>query len=162
MAVTTTKENICIGKATTLSLGGADLGPTDSDGVVMNVSQSHYDHKNDQISATIKKTLTNREISLSLNLTEASLENMHLALNEAVGSLSLSSLTIDDTEAAEAELLLVGVSPGGSTRSWIFDACVVRGSTSVVTAKDAPAILAMEIEAIYSVTESRFGIVGDA
>jgi len=89
--------------------------------------------------------------------------NLHIALNLAAASLSGSSLTIDSSEADEAQMLMVGVAPDAGARSFIIDAAVVRGSlSSNAGAKNNPNYLPIEVEAIWDSGNSRFGVIGDA
>lgn len=164
MSITKVKENLLIGAATTLEIGGTDMGPTTEDGVTISVDQSFYDRKIDQVAATVKKTMTDRKVTLSFTLEEADLARMHIALGLGASALSDSSLTIDDSAAAEATLLIVGVAPGGSAnaRTQIFDAVIITGNASHKQAKDDKLVLPIEAEAIYDLTNSRFGIIGDA
>jgi len=163
MAIAVDRGKICHGTLTTLSISGVDLGPTTEDGVTFVVNQTHFDHKIDQQVGTIKKVLTNREVVIGLSMVEATLARLHIALNLAAASLSGSSLTIDSSEAPEAQMLMVGVAPDANARSFILDAAVVRGSLNTMAgAKNNPNYLPIEVEAILSDDGSRFGIIGDA
>jgi len=163
MAIAQDRGKICHGTLTTLSIGGTDLGPTSEDGVTFVANQTHFDQKIDQQVGTIKKTLTNREVVVGLTMVEATLARLHIALNLAAAALSGSSLTIDSTEAPEAQMLMVGVAPDANARSFILDAVVVRGSMNTMAgAKNNPNVLPIEVEALFDTGNSRFGIIGDA
>ena len=162
MAIATDNANICHGAATTLGLGGVDLGPTTENGVSVKVGQTFFDHKNDQIKGIHKKTMIDRDVVIDFELEEATLENLHMALNLDASALSDSSLTINDTQADDAALTIVGVGPQSQARSWIFDAVQLMGAVDVMTAKNDRAVIAMSCQALFDTTNSRFGIVGDA
>jgi hypothetical protein len=102
MAIAQEKLNICQGAASTLAIGGTDLGPCSENGVVLTDNKTFHDHKNDQAKGVIKKTLIDRKVFIDFELTEAAIANLHKALNEAAASLSGSSLTIDTTQADDA------------------------------------------------------------
>jgi len=162
MSITQTKENICQGAVTTISLGAADLGPTSEAGVTLSDNKTFYDHKNDQTKGVIKKTLIDRKVFVDFELTEAGLANLHKALNEASASLSGSSLTIDTTQADDAEFQAVGTAPGGNNRTLILDAVQIVSNVSHKMSKNEPAMMAIQVEALYDTSASRFGTIGDA
>lgn len=167
MANATLKENLLIGAATTLELGGVDLGPTTEDGVTLNVEQTFFDHKIDQVKATVRQTLTNRRVTLSFALAEGDVTRMHASLGLGASALSDSSLTIDDSSADPASLLIVGVGPEDAAdtytdRTYIFDSVRVTGNPSHTISKSGDVRFPVECEAIYSIADSRFGIIGDA
>ncbi len=167
MAITKAKENLLIGPLATFELGGTDLGPCSEAGVTINVEDTFFDHKIDQVKATVRQTHTNRRVTISAELAEADLARMHLALGLGSSALSDSSLTIDDSSANPATLLMAGIAPEDAAdtyadRTYIFDSVKVIGGTSHVMSKSGAVMLPIEMEAIYSLADSRFGIVGDA
>lgn len=166
-AITPLKENLLIGAATTIELEGADLGPTSEDGVTLSMEQTFFDHKIDQVKATVRQTLTNRRVTITAALAEGDVTRMHAALGLAAAALSDSSLTIDDSSADPATLLVVGVGPEDAAdtytaRTYIFYSTRVIGNPSHTISKSGDVNFPIEIEAIYSISDSSFGIIGDA
>jgi hypothetical protein len=162
MAIALDKDQILIGAIATLELGTADLGPTTEDGVTVNVEQEFKDIMVDQYKGVIDKKLTKRRVTIGLTLAEADIANFHKALNLASSALSASSLTINMSQATATTLLIAGVAPAAKTRTFIFDLVYQVGNVSHVMKKNEEVGLAVEFEAMYNPTNTRFGIVGDA
>lgn len=162
MAIAIDKGKFLIGAVTTLELGGTDLGPTSEDGVTFTYTPTFYDHKSDQVAAKLRKTKTDVDLKITLNLMQGTLANLHKALNLAAASLSGSSLTIDTSQAADATLLIAGVAPDVNTRTIIMDAVQVSSPMAITMSKNNPVMIPVEFECLYSTTNSRFGLVGDA
>lgn len=154
--------NIVQGSAT-IAIGGADVGYTSENGVTITVTPTFYEHKTDQVKASLKATLTDRKVMINFEMIEADLDRVLLAINEAAASLSGSSLTIDDTQGADADVVVVGTPPSvGTTRTAMFYACQVKSEFTVTMSKNEPCRLNMEMEAYWSDSDNSLGIMGDA
>lgn len=167
MSITKLKENLLIGAAATFELGGADLGPTSEDGITLTEEKTFFDHKIDQVRATVRQTLTNRRVTVTAVLAEGDVTRLHAALGLGSSALSDSSLTIDDSSATPATLLIVGIGPEDAAdtytaRTYIFDSTRAIGNPSHTIQKSGDVNFPIEFEVIYDIAADRFGICGDA
>lgn len=165
MAITQNNLNIVMGAATTLTLGGTDLGPVSENGIKITVDQEVKEHRNDQSFAPVKHSLISRVAKIAFELTESTLARVLTALNLAAASLSASTLTINDSKATAATLIIVGPAPTGSgsaTRTYNFTSVLHVGSTDLNVSKNNEQVLAVEFVAQYDSATSKIGTIVDA
>jgi len=164
MTITQNPLNIVMGPPTVITLGGTDLGP-ELDGVVITFNQEVKEHTNDQSFAPVAYSLLKRTADIVMTLTEATLARVLTALNLAAASLSASTLTINDSIATAAQLIITGPSPTGSgsaTRTYTFTKVMHVGSTDLAVGRDKPQHLALKFTAQYDSTTSKIGTIVDA
>ena len=148
MAITVNSNNYVMGTATTLTLGGTALGSTSEDGIVVESSNNNMMRKCDQAQGVVTSKLIDREVHVKMTLEEATLANMVVALNLASSKLSASSLTVDDSEATDAALVVVGVAPYAGTRTMIFDAVKSVGNFAMNIGKLKPMEFAIDRKSV--------------
>jgi len=157
-----TKDNIIIaGTSMSLSVGGNDVGATKG-GVEMEVTSDYYDVIVDQQLTPVKRKLIGRSCRVRTTLEEATLENLRIAWNLASSALVSSSLTLDNSENGEVELVFVGVGPNDTTRTATFFSAVAMTTGPVPNAKDAESGIPVEFECLYNDSEGSFGTMVDA
>lgn len=154
------KENIVVGAATLVELGGTDLGGTKG-GVIFGKEDTFFDKTGDQVKGNLDKVLVNRRVFVRTELLEGNAPNLHKALNLAAAQLSGSSVSITDSEAALAALKVTGPTTFGGTRTLILDAVRNISNFEMTWGKDVDIRLAFEFEAMWNPTNNRFGISGN-
>lgn len=163
MTIAIDSNKIVYAAVGTLELGGTDLGPTTEDGVTIRSDQTYQKFYVDQQKTPVKNTLTERSYMIETTLAHSHIANLHKALNLGASALSVSSLTLDDSEAALATLKVIVPTTYSGSRTYLFDSVRVVSNLQIThKKKDNPALLPVTFEALYSTTSSRNGIVGDA
>ena len=150
------------GPATAITVAGTDVGPNSKTGVMMTVSAEYYEHKTDQDMSTVAIDLNGREVELDFELKHVTLENLLLALGLAAASLSGSSLTVDNSEIASAQMIITGLAPHSGTRTMIFDETYFTGGLEYKWSSEDHTIVPVKARVVYSPTNSRVFIAGDA
>jgi hypothetical protein len=165
MSIAQNTADIVMGAASTLTLATVDLGPVSENGVKITFEQTVMEHRNDQSFAPVAHSLLGRTAKITFELTESTLTRVLTALNLAAASLSASTLTIDDSIATAAQLIIAGPSPTGSgsaTRTYTFPKVLHVGSTELMVSKNNEQKLAIEFTAQYDTDTSKIGTIVDA
>jgi hypothetical protein len=143
-----------------------DVGGT-TDGVNLTVAQTYTPLMCDQIVDTPESRLTAREITVSTNMAEATLQNLQHALNDGditEGTQDTYDLAVNDsaTQPTYRVLLIDGFAPSGKRRRMIVRKVLNIGSTSVAYTKDGQTVFAVNFKAHYvSATVTPLTVIDD-
>lgn len=121
-----TPDNIVVGSAS-LTVDGVNVGLTQG-GVTLRKSTEFVDVDADQLGGVARKVATFERMFLSTTLLEATLANLHKAMNEPSANLvSGSRLNLGSAtpEAVEHTLVVVGKGPSGAVRTWTFYRAII-------------------------------------
>jgi hypothetical protein len=156
------KLNICISKTSmTLSVGGVDVGYTKG-GVDQEVASEYYRVIADQSLTPVKTSMTGRTCHIRTTLLEGTLNMLRIACNLNATALVSSSLSFDNSENGEVELIFTGKGPNDTTRTATFFSCVAMGAVVAPYRKDAETSYAVDFEVMWNDTYSKFGTCVDA
>jgi hypothetical protein len=162
MANAIVKERLVHGPATTIEVGGVDIGPTSQNGVQVKVTPEYYKDFVDQKKTPVKVTLMAREYEVDFELRDLKMSNLLIAFGLPAANGSGCCGLLDDAQGVGATLKLVGPAPNSASRTFLFDdAMVMSGVTYSMKSKD-PTAMAVTFACLYKDASSRNGIMGDA
>jgi Cu/Ag efflux protein CusF len=161
-AISVQKLNYIQGPVTTLDLGSTSLGSTTEDGISVEATNNNMARKSDQAQGVVTSKLIDREVHVKMTLAECTLANMVVALNLASSALSGCTLTVADTEATDAALVVVGVAPNAKTRTMIFDAVKSVGNFAMAIGKLKEMVFAIDFLVMWNAPNNRYFICGDS
>lgn len=153
---------IIVGGAATIELpSGTDMGQSKG-GVEIFQEQTFFDKTGDQVKTNLDRELVNRRVGVRFELVEASVANLHKALNLNSAQLSGSSISITHNSAAAlAAFKATGPAQDAGTRTIILDQVRQVGNIGPRWQKDDDMRLAFELEAMHDPTNNRIGIIGN-
>lgn len=138
--------------ATAPSSAWTDLGGT-TDGVTITINQEYTEYEVDQIVDIPGRALTKREITISTNLAEATLDNLALTMNNlstvSTGADASTLVPAFDTSATQPTyfaLLFDGYAPSGKRRRVVLRRALSVDNTEFAYKKDE--------QSVYTVTFS--------
>jgi len=108
-----TKANVLVGVAS-VTVGALSVGYT-ADGVDMAFRSDFFDAKVEEVVGTIKRTIIDQTLEVTLNMAEGTLENITAAIPGA--SLSVATITLGGGALQDTTLTLVGTNPAGAART---------------------------------------------
>lgn len=94
LTTATIPADTAVNAAPAVSAGWTDAGGTD-DGLTVTVNQSFFEMRVDQIPDIVGRRLTERDVQVTTNLAEGTLENLAVALNDTVAASGAGFKKID-------------------------------------------------------------------
>lgn len=132
-----------------------DLGGT-TDGVTITINQEYTEYNVDQIIDIPGRALTKREITISTNLAESTLNNLALTMNNlssVVTGVNASTLTpAFDTSATQptySALLFDGYAPSGKRRRLVLRRALSVDNTEFAYKKDEQSVFTVTFSGHY-------------
>jgi hypothetical protein len=152
------------GAATTIEVGGSDVGSSSESGVTLKATPEWFERMVDQSKTAVAMTLMGRKITVDLELTDCKLSNLLMGLNLA-SSRSCSSgscLVLDDSAGAAGTLKIVGPGIGVLSRTWLFENAMVTNEVSYKLSKKDPTVIPLTFNCMMNSATNRIGSVGEA
>jgi len=132
-----------------------DLGGT-QDGVTLTINQEYTELEVDQVVDIPGRRLTKRELTLSTNLAEATLDNMAIAMNNlsaVVTGAAASTLTppnaVSATQPDYFALIFDGFAPSGKRRRVVARRVLSIDNTEFAYKKDGQTMFTVTFSAHY-------------
>ena len=151
------------GPVTTVLVGAAtDIGGT-YDGVEISREEEFSELHVDQIKGPISRKLMSRKFIVTLNIAELSLVNLELALGQAAGNLTSSSIKLDDIDQGSTTLTITVPTPDGvGVRTFKFDTVInVGGGGSAYKKDGTQTFVPVTFDCLADAT-GIFGAISDA
>ena len=166
--------NIVVGVSASGTVKAADYGAQESaatdlgfikGGVSIEHEETSYDIKVDQVLAPIDKVTTDESLKIKFSLSEATLENIALALGVSVGSASSGKIEFGDKSANIIKTLFINVKgPGSASRKYTFWRCRPSGKTGQTYKRDGETLIEAEFDVLADMSKERgkrFGMIED-
>jgi hypothetical protein len=149
--------NVLVGVAA-VSFGGTDLGWCE-DGVTMTISTDVADIKVEEIIGTLKRVVTDQNITVTLNMAEGTIANLSNAIPQS--TLASSTLTLGGGTYQSGALVLVGKNPGGYARTITLTKVNPTGDVGIPYKKGEISVIPVTFSALVS-DDGTFGTIVDA
>ena len=156
-------KNMYSGPVATFKIGTEDIGGT-NDGVAITQEDEWSETHCDQVLGPAKKQLTSRKYIVSTNLAELTLANLEIALGQASGNLTSSSLKLDETDPGSTTLEITVPCPTGvGTRTFKFDVVYIVGHGELAFKKTGEqVIIPVTFDCLADTSDGEYGFISDA
>lgn len=158
-----TATNLCYQPVASVTFNSVDTGAT-FDGVTVSWTSTYAKEFNDQTYGPVFKNLVQREFNVKWNAHEAHQANVSLSIGMATSALSGGTLSLNNTQIADASLVITGAAgtgPSSKVRTWTFTKASPTGTGSIQIVKNGTARPMMEFEGLYDTSTSKFGTCVD-
>jgi hypothetical protein len=126
-----------------------EIGYTE-DGLQLSYNDTLTNLEVDEEIFAVGATRTGVEITLSMQMAEATLENLLFAYGLKSSALAGKVLTINpDSEVAQSSIKAVGKAPDGGTRTYVFPYVAPRGQHQTAIRKGQKVLIPIEL-AVYA------------
>lgn len=127
-----------------------DVGGT-LDGANINIEQTYTELLVDQIAMRVGSRLTSQNVSVTVNMAEATLANMRVATNTAAGAGTTFELdpTISNAEPNYVAVIFEGQRPGGGNRRFIIRRALSIEAIEMAFTKDGQTVIPTTFGAHY-------------
>jgi hypothetical protein len=152
-------NNVLIGAAT-ITIDGADIGYTKG-GTKVRFQPSYVDVKADQAVGTVKKARSDESMFVTIPMIEPTLARIRIAFDQPSANLSGSTLLLGYNNSCsinEHVIILTGVAPSCTVRTWTLFRCVAIGNIEYVMNRDQETVMAVEFECLKN-NSGAFGTI---
>lgn len=163
--------NIVVGVSASGTVKAGEYGAAESaardlgfikGGVSIEHEETAYDVKVDQVLAPIEKVTTEENLKIKFSLSEATLENIALALGVNCGA---GKVEFGDKTASLTKTLFINVKGAdGASRKYTFWKCRPTGKTGQTYKRDGETLIEAEFDVLADISKERgkrFGMIED-
>ena len=164
--------NIVVGVSASGTVKAGDYGAQESaatdlgfikGGVSIEHEETSYDIKVDQVLAPIDKVTTDESLKIKFSLSEATLDNIALALGVSVGTGG--KIEFGDKTGSIVKTLFINVKgANNSSRKYTFWRCRPTGKTGQTYKRDGETLIEAEFDVLADISKGRgkrFGTIED-